>query len=75
MCKAMTEEDIFNLRAKHDSQKLFLHLAKTYYMKSNSQNTKHTVVCKKIAAVYEKAHFWLFLVEIPLRFGKALNCR
>ena len=34
-----------------------------------------TVVCKKIAAVYQKAHFWLFLVEIPLRFGKALNCR
>ena len=32
-----------------------------------------TAVCKKIAAVYQKAHFWLFLSEIPLRFGKALN--
>ena len=35
----------------------------------------YTVVCKKIAAVHEKAHFWLFLVEISFRFGKALNCR
>ena len=34
----------------------------------------NTVVCKKIAAVHEKAYFWLFLVEISLHFGKALNC-
>ena len=36
---------------------------------------EYTVVCKKIAAAHEKALFWLFLLEIPLRFGKALNCR
>ena len=34
-----------------------------------------TVVCKKIAAVHEKANFLHFLVEISLRFGRALNCR
>ena len=36
---------------------------------------RHTVVCKKIAAVHDKAHFWLFHVEISLRFRNALNCR
>ena len=34
---------------------------------------KSTFMCNKIAAVHEKAHFWLFLVEISLHFGKALK--
>ena len=34
-----------------------------------------TVVCKKIAAGHEKAHFGFFIEEILLRFGEALNCR
>ena len=34
-----------------------------------------TVVCKKIAAVHEKAHFCLFLVEIPLHFRKVFDRR
>ena len=33
------------------------------------------ICVQKIAAVHEKAHFWPFLVEISLNFGKALKFR
>ena len=56
--------------ASHPVPPSMLQPPKSYAHFIHTKKSTYTVVCEKIAAVHEKAHFWLFLVEISFRFGK-----